>query len=108
MKYTANYLAASFMANLPKTNSLQIIEIGTEWVRGEFDSPLKAREVFNYFRPPNAKERETAPYVEFATCGTDVESILRFTKKWGPLAGEEVFGIEKRLFNATQARRLAN
>jgi len=57
----ATYLAASYRANLPKINSLQVVNIDTEWVRGEFDSPLKAREVFNYFRPPNAKQPEAAP-----------------------------------------------
>jgi hypothetical protein len=104
----ATYLAASYRANIPKLNSLQVVKINTEWVRGEFDSALKAREVFDYFRPPNARKPDTAPYIAFATCGSDKESILRFTREWGPLAGQEVFGLERKLFNAPETRNSLN
>jgi hypothetical protein len=102
MKVPASYLAASYNAIPPKINTLQVTMIGTEWVHGEFGSGL--REVFGYFHPPNPKEPESTPYIAFVTCRSDRESILQFTREWGPLGGEELFGFEERLFSADQLR----
>ena len=57
-------------------------ELG-EVICGEYDSVL---EVFTaYFAAMHHKGGEGAPHQAFADCAEDLDSILQFTKRWGPL-----------------------
>ena len=85
MKDLASGLAGTCVVELPDPKAFTIVPSGgTEWIKGKF--AFKFRDVFeDYYAQPVEKGNELAPHILFARSQNDVESIIQFTKEWGPL-----------------------